>query len=60
MARAAAFVDAYRAAGGPARRIGEHDLRQLVRQHVRVLAVRGALSEARLRAFSDLRLPSRP
>ena len=64
---ALAFVDAYRAAGGPARRIGEHDLRQLVRQRLRwECASRGANEpedteyEARqLRAFHGLRVPSR-
>jgi Ser/Thr protein kinase RdoA (MazF antagonist) len=60
VAGALAFVDAYRDAGGPARRIGEHDLRQLVREHVRLLAARGALSGPRLQAFSTLRLPSGP
>jgi Ser/Thr protein kinase RdoA (MazF antagonist) len=57
---ALAFVDAYRDAGGPARRIRDHDLRQLVREHVRLLAARGELSTARLQAFSTLRLPSAP
>ena len=61
------FVDAYRAAGGPARRIRDHDLRQLVRQRLRweVGCERARPSydpeyEARqLRAFHALRVPSR-
>ena len=64
---ALAFVDAYRAAGGPARRLGEHDLRQLVRERLRwESAYRRANApddteyEARqLRAFHLLRVPSR-
>lgn len=60
------FVDVYRAAGGPARRIREHDLRQLVRQRLRleVACERARPSydpeyEARqLRAFHALRVPS--
>jgi Ser/Thr protein kinase RdoA (MazF antagonist) len=60
LSAAVAFVDAYREAGGPARRIGEHDLRQLVREHVRLLAGRGDLSTARLQAFSNLRVRSGP
>lgn len=64
---ALAFVDAYRAAGGPARRIGEHDLRQLVRQRLRwessyrrANEPDDAEYEARqLRAFHGLRVPSR-
>jgi Ser/Thr protein kinase RdoA (MazF antagonist) len=61
------FVDAYKAAGGPARRIREHDLRQLVRQRLRweasyrrATAPEGSEYEARqLRAFHLLRVPSR-
>lgn len=61
------FVDAYKAAGGPARRIGEHDLRPLVRQrlrweasHRRATEGEGSEYEARqLRAFHALRVPSR-
>lgn len=64
---ALAFVDAYRAAGGPARRLGEHDLRQLVRQrlrwessHRRATVPDDTEYEARqLRAFHGLRVPSR-
>lgn len=59
------FVDAYRRAGGPARRIGEHDLRQLVRQRLRwESAYRRAHTSVdleyearRLRAFHRLRVP---
>lgn len=65
---AMAFVDAYRAAGGPARRIGEHDLRQLVRQRLRwEVAYSRASGSAdaeyeagQLRAFHGLRVPSAP
>ncbi|HVM55623.1 MAG TPA: phosphotransferase [Acidimicrobiales bacterium] len=65
---ALAFVDAYRAAGGPARRIGEHDLRQLVRQRLRwesAYARANSRLDAdyegrRLRAFHRLRVPSSP
>lgn len=65
---ALAFVDAYVAAGGPARRIGEHDLRQLVRQRLRwesaYVRANGSLDveyEGRgLRAYHRLRIPSRP
>lgn len=64
---ALAFVDAYRAAGGPARRIGEHDLRQLVRQRLRwESGYRRAntpfdleYESRQLRAFHRLRVPSR-
>lgn len=63
---ALAFVDAYRAAGGPARRIGEHDLRQLVRQRLRwESGYRRAhapfdleYESLQLRAFHRLRVPS--
>lgn len=67
---ALAFVDAYREAGGPARRIGEHDLRQLVRQRLRLESAwergRGVLVDddddyeaRRIEAFHGLRVPSR-
>ena len=64
---ALAFVDAYRSAGGPARRLGEHDLRQLVRERLRwesgyrrANAPDDTEYEARqLRAFHLLRVPSR-
>lgn len=62
------FVDAYRDAGGPARRIREHDLRQLVRQRLRSEAASRRANEGegsdseyearQLRAFHALRLPS--
>lgn len=65
---ALAFVEAYRAAGGPARRLGEHDLRQLVRQRLRwESGYRRAhtrfdleYESRQLRAFHRLRLPSGP
>ena len=65
---ALAFVDAYVAAGGPARRIGEHDLRQLVRQRLRWESAYARANasldvdyEGRtLRAYHRLRVPSRP
>ena len=64
---ALAFVDAYRAAGGPARRIGEHDLRQLVRQRLRWESGYARANQPfdleyesrQLRAFHRLRVPSR-
>lgn len=64
---AVAFVDVYRAAGGPARRIGEHDLRQLVRQRIRLEVAYDRVrlpddteyQELQLRAFHRLRVPSR-
>ncbi|HEX4906665.1 MAG TPA: phosphotransferase [Acidimicrobiales bacterium] len=67
LAPALTFVDAYRAAGGPARRIGEHDLRQLVRQRLRwESGYRRAhtpfdleYESLQLRAFHRLRVPSR-
>jgi len=60
------FVDAYRAAGGPARRIGEHDLRQLVRERLRRESAYSRANEPedteyearRLRAYHALRVPS--
>lgn len=67
LASALEFVDVYRAAGGPARRIGEHDLRPLVRQRLRwevgyqrANPSYDAEYEAhQLRAFHALRVPSR-
>jgi hypothetical protein len=65
---ALAFVDVYRAAGGPARRIGEHDLRQLVRQRLRwEIGYRRAnepgdieYEVSQIGAYDWLRVPSRP
>jgi aminoglycoside phosphotransferase (APT) family kinase protein len=66
LAAALEFVDAYRAAGGPARRIGEHDLRQLVRERLRWEAGHrrangGDADHAKrqLEAFHRLRVPPR-
>jgi Ser/Thr protein kinase RdoA (MazF antagonist) len=60
------FVDAYCAAGGPARRIREHDLRQLVRQRIRREIAADLVNlpgdheyrERQLRAYHALRVPS--